>query len=479
LKPEPITWDQINQAFAPFRGTCLYSIRADCFFHFALRERNHVRSRLKNIIYPCTLARAPILRARRSRLAGKYLFVCDYAAEPGFGTLRPLLLSSDEPGTVVANRKVASSRSTELANMPHVNVVAADSYVAGQRSTWRALWRRSEKDFDKLYAAAPEPVRKGLNASVWVVRTILLRAYLYERLYEELFAESAPRAVITHNDFTSLSYLAGEMARRMGVADFTLQHGFPSQEYFPVSASHYLLWGPAFLAQMREKTGAQSHFAAVGAPRLDALQFTCASQGRAREKLKQAELRRDDRLNVLFLSQSHSPVFTADEHSRILALVAALAAEQWIKLSIRRHPQESPSAFRLHPILRKSGLVPAHYSLADSVLGTDVALSVNSTAMLEAALLETPVLQLALPEFCDRLGVLTFPGAVADFPAALSALQELRNPDKRERWMERQKSLLRACICRPGHGTEAAWSYIRSASGERIFPKMRAAQGIL
>ena len=115
----------------------------------------------------------------------------------------------------------------------------ADSHLIKKDLHWRSLWQRSRVDLLQLEKSLPSPLRPLVKASWNALRTLLLRAYLYESFYEEQFVHAPPRAVITHNDFTALSYLAGEVARRRGISDFTLQHGFPSQEYFPVSASHY------------------------------------------------------------------------------------------------------------------------------------------------------------------------------------------------------------------------------------------------
>src|ERR1043166_2293 len=62
-------------------------------------------------------------------------------------------------------------------------------------------------------------------------------------------ATKSPRS--PHNDFTTSSYLACAVARQAGIKSFTLQHGFPTQEYFPTSADHYVVWGPRFREYMQ------------------------------------------------------------------------------------------------------------------------------------------------------------------------------------------------------------------------------------
>jgi hypothetical protein len=271
--------------------------------------------------------------------------------------------------------------------------------------------------------------------------------------------------VVTHNDFTSLSYLAGEVARRHGIPDFTLQHGFPSQEYFPASASHYLVWGPAFYESMTGRALNGTRFAVAGAPRLDMIETTEERRRSAKEKLLHLRLIVPEKLNVLFLSQSHTLVFSKSEHLEILSLVGELAETPWIQMLVRRHPQEAGGSFHVHAGFKHAAIVPPEISLAEAVLAADVVISVNSTAMLEAALLNVPVIQLALPALEDRLGVLRFPRRAKDLASAYAELQRLRDPNEQTECRREQQELVRACVYDRGHGTENVWRYIREHSG--------------
>ncbi|MGC2695538.1 MAG: hypothetical protein WA738_07085, partial [Candidatus Angelobacter sp.] len=92
---QSVIWKNICDTFAPFEGSCLYAIRADAFFHLALAQSAPFKFAAKNYLYPAMAW----VRSARAREAldlncgrqDRYLFVCDYAAEPGFGTLRPAL----------------------------------------------------------------------------------------------------------------------------------------------------------------------------------------------------------------------------------------------------------------------------------------------------------------------------------------------------------------------------------------------------
>jgi hypothetical protein len=467
-------WEAVNQAFAPFAGTPLYAVRAELFFHLTAAAKRPLWSGLKNLCYPGTLAwRARELAGRETEGSSGYLFVCDYAAEAGFGSLRPLLTSCETSASIVVNTGVQAVRGRELAGMPRLSVVCADAGLGGHVPGWVQFWGRSWHDYQALLASAPRKLRRPVEANRRIVRTLLVRAYFYEALYERLFAANDWRAAITHNDFTALSFLAGEAARRHGVPDFTLQHGFPSMEYFPTSASHYLVWGPKLQDSMaaRQSNGG-TEFAAVGAPRLDGL-FPVSEARRmsAKAKFLALGLASADQLNVLFLSQQHSPVFSPPEHHRVLALVAGVAAEPWLRLMVRRHPQERT--------VRRNGLsaasvIPRELSLVESLLAADVVISVNSTAMLEAALLRRPVVQIALPGTAARLGPLRFPQQMEDVRAAHSVLRRLCHGRERLSCVAAQEPLVRACVANPGQGTESAWRYIRALC-EQPRPSARAA----
>ncbi len=460
-----ITWDEVHQLFAPFVGTCLYAIRAEAFFHFAAYSRRPNLFRFKNIFYPAVVAwRSIVASQKMDSYMNPYFFVCDYGAEPGFGTLVPLLKSFHDPATLVVNARVLAARKRELAQLEDVRIICADSVMIQKKSQWRSLWCRSHRDLLKFEESLPQRLRPLVKMSRHVLQTLLVRAYLYENFYEEQFSEASPHAVVTHNDFTALSYLAGEVARRKGIPDFTLQHGFPSQEYFPASASHYLVWGPLFQQMMGGRALNGTRFISSGAPRLDRIAFSAEGKKAAREKLLHAQLIVPGKLNVLFLSQSHTPLFSRNEHQQILSLAGSLAQEPWIHMMVRPHPQESKTTLQSHLGFSHAAVLPSKISLADAVLACDVVISVNSTAMLEAALLDAPVLQLALPSLEERLGMLCFPRQVHDLPAALAELRSLRNSQERVEWVACQQPLVRACVHDPGHGTENTWRYIKEHS---------------
>jgi hypothetical protein len=245
-----------------------------------------------------------------------------------------------------------------------------------------------------------------------------------------------------------------------------LQHGFPQPEYFPATATHYLVWGAAMADYMEQHSpGAATSFVALGAPRLDAMALLHERHPDAKSRLEQLGLRHSDKLNLLFLSPSHSRLFTPIEHKWVLSLVAEMAGLPEVHLIVRRHPQEAYARFRQPAAQAQAAHIPASVSLIESVLGSDVVISVDSTAMLEAALLGTPVVQISAARFDDRVGPLRFPRFVGNPETARAVLLALCHPIEREACLAEQQTLIEAHFGPPGVATKLAWWYIQQIAG--------------
>src|SRR5882762_3496474 len=124
---QDVAWNDVHQAFSPFVGTCLYAIRAEAFFHFALRRSQPGSFLLKNIFYPAVVVWRSLLGSsvKHAVSPNSYLLVCDYSAEPGFGTLLPLLKSCAASATLVVNSQVLAARGSELQRLENVQTICA------------------------------------------------------------------------------------------------------------------------------------------------------------------------------------------------------------------------------------------------------------------------------------------------------------------------------------------------------------------
>ncbi|HKV95671.1 MAG TPA: hypothetical protein VJW20_24210 [Candidatus Angelobacter sp.] len=461
---KPVMWNSICDMFAAFAGSCLYSIRADAFFHLAQGGSAPAKFAAKNHLYPAFVwARAA--RARRgldASLAGdsRYLFICDYAAEPGFGTLRPILQKLGQESLFAGLDGVMQTRAAELAQV-RAGLVNLDAEMfASRKGRMGRLWTRAQKDFNLLLENCPQEQQRLCVASGNVMQTLLVRAYLYRETYERLFAANhSLAAVITHNDFTTPSYLACVVAREAGVKSFTLQHGFPTEEYFPTSADHYLVWGPRFRDYMAARPGMQSNLIVAGAPRFDGL--TKARNSRSAMRLKREENGNcAGRCDVVFFSQSHSPLFTEAEHRLVLAALKPLLDDHRFHVVVRLHPQETEKRFRRLSGFDRITIVPRDLSLQETLSSADVAISCNSTAMLEALAVDVPVVQIAPAELRDRLGIMEPCGVARNGQELRQCLQSLLGAEHRRNFTEKQNQLLHEYLSNFPSGADAVCEVI-------------------
>ncbi|HKR94708.1 MAG TPA: hypothetical protein VJW55_05080, partial [Candidatus Angelobacter sp.] len=323
------------------------------------------------------------------------------------------------------------------------------------------LWTRAQKDFNLLLENCPQEYQRQFVASRSVMQTLLVRAYLCREVYERLFAENrALAAVITHNDFTTSSYLACLVAREMGVKSFTLQHGFPTQEYFPTSAEHYLVWGQRFHDYMAARPGMQSNLIVAGAPRFDGLAKARNSRSALRLKREENGTNCAGRCDVVFFSQSHSPLFTEAEHRLVLAALKPLLDDHRFHVVVRLHPQETEKRFRRLSGFDRITIAPRDLSLQETLSSADVAISCNSTAMLEAMAVDVPVVQIAPEELQDRLGIIEPCGVARNGQELRQCLQTLLLAEGRRIFMEKQNQLLHGYLSNFPHATDAVYGSI-------------------
>ncbi len=421
----PLPWQQANAIFAPFRGSALYSIRLPLFY---LWNKGQTRP-LHAALHPFALAGRGLSLSRCPPVPKnvRYLFVTDYAAEGGYGTLRPLLQSCPEPALLAGPEPVGTLHDGPFLNVDHLAL----------RLLSPQDFSRARADWSRLRAQTPDALRSGLLRLSPSICALLCRAYAYERLAQTIRSQcSGPLTVVTPNDFSGLCLNFGQAADRW----ITLQHGLPSLEYFPTSATEYLLWGEAFRERYVSEGASSATLRVVGAPRLDryALPAPPPPSGRT----------------LLFLSQTHAATLSPAQHRQVVGLLHTAVRSTGLPLRIRLHPLEDRSYFaEFGPDVTFS---QRGVSLAEDLAGASLVASFGSTAMLEAMLAHRPVLQLLPPGF-DPPG-----GFYARWtPQTAEELAELwRSLDPNEALAE-QKPWLERYLANPGHGTAAAWRQIR------------------
>lgn len=420
----PLSWEQTNTLLAPFRGSALYSIRLALFY---LSNQRPAR-RLRAALHPFALAGrglslTPALPIPRDL---RYLFVTDYAAEGGYGTLLPLLANCPGPCLLAGPQPVGRLHARPFL---HVDQLALRLFSPGHLPRARADYRR-------LQAETPDAARPELQRLAPAIGALLCRAYAYERLARSVRDRCAgPLTVLTPNDFSGLCLNFGQAADRW----ITLQHGLPSLEYFPTSSPEYLLWGEAFRAPFLRAGAAPASLHIVGAPRLDRYASPAPPPPPGR--------------TLLFLSQTHAATLSPQQHRQVLAVLLEAARSTGLPLRIRLHPLEDRSYFAAFapPIC----FTPRGAPLAEDLAAATFVASFGSTAMLEAMLARRPVIQI-LPAGLHPPGgfhARWTPDSAVQLAALWSTLDPGEALALQQPWLERY-------LANPGEASAAAWQHI-------------------
>ncbi|WP_263417253.1 glycosyltransferase family protein [Terriglobus albidus] len=440
-------WAAIYTTLSRFEGDLAFAIRTELFFHLALAAAWPMRFRAKNLAWPIQVLRRMTKKGTGldTLHAARLLAVCDYAAEPGFGSIRPVVQAYGADAAIIMNAPVWDVRSAEALSYG-APCASIDRGLSALESRGALAFAR--KWTPQIEQAANGSLRELLRNARFVVFTLLARAFAYRERLVRAIRRCEPSVVLTHNDFTTLSYLAGAVARDAGITDITLQHGLIAPEYLPVSASHYVTWGKFHSEALgRGSPGSTTLFHAIGAPRLDHLSAARRSCN---------AVAADAPVRLLFLSQMHSPAMRENERETLFQLLLAAAQLPGVELSIRPHPQERTEHRKRYQALRLR-LRPEGETLRDAVEQSHAVLSSASTAMLEAALLGVPVLSLPSPPATP-----VFPRTACNLTELGTAVAALHSREELARWISEQDAAMQRFLVNPGEATGTLLNFLRS-----------------
>lgn len=209
------------------------------------------------------------------------------------------------------------------------------------------------------------PLRgQPLTLSACLARRRLWQASLRRSL------RGASATLLLHNDFDLMSRsVAG-----LGLPTVCLQHGLPTDEFFPTRADWYLLWGAGSLRAFRAAGCAPERLRVDGLGRGVALAPAAPPSGLA------------------LLSQTHARVLGDAIGSHLRAFAGELLRLQ-PQATILLHPQERQA----YPDLAAAVRYPPHPQLRSGAAPPLAVIGYCSTAMLDAALAGHWVIGLELP----------------------------------------------------------------------------------
>ncbi len=190
-----------------------------------------------------------------------------------------------------------------------------------------------------LRQAAPVLRRRHPMIGSVAVAATFVRGQLWRAAWRRLAAQH-PAALALHNDFD----LMGAAAVESGLPTLAVQHGTPTDEFFPCRADVHAVWGTTSAAAFAAGVPPGKHLLTDGFGRLEA----AAPPPSARPD------------EIVLLSQTHTDIYGGDLTGFLRGWAAAIDA-QGLPLAIWLHPAEggAPGPYRQaqaapHPGLRQA-----------------------------------------------------------------------------------------------------------------------------
>lgn len=372
------------------------------------RQVAHAAAALLRDIWLC--ARLP----RRTESLSATVCAVSLAGASGWDTLAPLLPALQATGQTVSVLIHPRLRGLVPSLLP-----AAPDWL-GWRKAFRAL-------FQQGCAAIP-------GVSPWTLRCCLARRQLWLGAWRHTLANSGSntRVVLLHNDFDLFSAAAAESTRNMPtIHSLCVQHGLPTDEFFPTRADIHLVWGDSSRKTYLSHNTLPNSIV-IGThrakPSLNFQQCPPAPQ------------------RILLVSQTHTPIFGRSLENDFLRIACVLDRELGEDaFHILLHPEESRLG---HPyattnLLSRCKKPPHEAFIAKNTSQTQPALILGfcSTALLEAAQAGHFVVGInwEVPISKATLNVATPQYQVSNGAEVLQLFERLvKNAEFRSEWLQQQ-----------------------------------------
>jgi hypothetical protein len=202
--------------------------------------------------------------------------------------------------------------------------------------------------------------------------------------FRQLLSAWKPSVLFSTSDFWPFDFQCCWQAKARGIPSVIVQHGVINDVCaWPIYHDLFVAWGEAFREQLESKGGRTERIRILGMPASDEL-FQKAST--------QAE-RTTDPVCLIF-SHTHDRVEESalfEEYGRCLS--EAIQSDPGIKWKIKLHPAEGDEFYRETGIanFQNVEMVAGGTSLDKAVAEASVAMTIRSTAGLQAMMLNRPV----------------------------------------------------------------------------------------
>jgi hypothetical protein len=315
------------------------------------------------------------------------LAIVTLAGQSGYGTLKSAMVALRTAG--------------------HPVILAVHPRAAGVPEPSARLPRPERGAFRAAVAAAARAFlcRHSVVSSM-MVASVVARRELWLHTWRAM-APSVAHALILHNDFDMMSATAVD-ALRGHLPSICVQHGVPTDEFFPTRADWHVVWGSAS-REIYVHRGISPERIII-----DPL-----TRGARRTEFRSPPQR------ILLVSQTHTTIYRLDLAALLEKFAASMAASAvGDQFAVLLHPEE----VRLgHPYRGKvERLLCQGSAHLDNFVSSQLVIGFSSTAMIEAALAGHYVAALDWQPKAskDAHRLAAPPMTVADDAAAVTALFE-------------------------------------------------------
>lgn len=324
-------------------GNAALNARTEIFFHYCGRGRiaqafRGVASLIRDLLYLLTLPKT-------CRAGGSHLAVVTLPGANGWGALEVPVKRAQEAGLHVKAVR-------------HPRVGKSD--VSLSRPTTKTI-------IHAVAAAVSLSSRRMPGLSHVLVASCVARHLLWKGAWSQLL-NTGCYSLLLHNDFDMMSHSAVSAAKGKATT-VCIQHGIPTDEFFPVTADYYVVWGHS----------SKSAFINSGFPENRLIED---SFGRGNYSVAECPPER-----ICIISQSHTPVYGIDLRQRFSELVSDLEKLCTdVSVNILLHPEEVRNG-NPYNLVGSSFKIqrPPHPELTQQITPVFI-IGFSSTALIDAAI---------------------------------------------------------------------------------------------
>jgi hypothetical protein len=230
--------------------------------------------------------------------------------------------------------------------------------------------------------------RKEMNNQALKYIYLIYLSMLHELFFRELVSRHHFRAVISTTEYFPNDYQLFRIASRSGIKTFIIQHGIIGPYFHPSQSDCIFTWGKLFHDQLIKLGMENGRLVTGGMPSGDPL---------FREGRKKSDQPAGG-LTIVILSDTQGSTSYPGVYKNFKKILHEMLDPAPAEFLVKLHPSENGTfydEFSKYPALK---ILPRNVSLAEAVGMADLAMTIWSTAGLEALIMGKPLLVLDIHE---------------------------------------------------------------------------------